>query len=183
MLLICAFIWGTSFVAQGTGMDHMGPFTFQSVRSFLGGAVLIPFILITKLIRRKNGTYEKESKKKRLRTLFVGVGCGSVLCLASCLQQFGINAGTDSGKAGFITAMYILIVPIFGLFMKKRVRPVMWVSIALGIVGLYFLCIHGAFTVMPSDALIMLCSVVFAVHIIMIDRFVPGLDGVKVSCI
>ena len=137
MLLICAFIWGTSFVAQGTGMDHMGPFTFQSVRSFLGGAVLIPFILITKLIRKKNGTYEKESKKKRLRTLFVGVGCGSVLCVASCLQQFGINAGTDSGKAGFITAMYILIVPIFGLFMKKRVRPVMWVSIALGIVGLY----------------------------------------------
>ena len=183
MLLVCSFIWGTSFVAQSEGMKLMEPFTFQVVRSLLGGAVLIPFIIVSGIIKKKNGSYTKPSKRVRRRTLFVGMGCGVILCVASCLQQFGMAMGTDGGKAGFITALYILIVPLLGLLLRKKVRPVMWGCIALGIVGLYLLCIHGGFTVEAGDGLVMICAVIFAVHIIVIDTFVPGLDGVRVSCI
>ena len=183
MLLVCSFIWGTSFVAQSEGMKLMEPFTFQAVRSLLGGTVLIPFIIVSDIIKKRNGSYTKPSKRVRRRTLLVGMGCGVILCVASCLQQFGMAMGTDGGKAGFITALYILIVPLLGLLLRKKVRPVMWGCIALGIAGLYLLCIHGGFTVEPGDGLVMICAVIFAVHIVMIDIFVPGLDGVKVSCI
>lgn len=182
LLLICAFIWGSAFVAQTTGAEYVGPFTFIYLRSFLGGAVLLPVIFVMGKFRN---TEEKNSNGKNSRkTLFIGgLCCGAALCFASVFQQAGIDKGTDPGKAGFITALYILLVPLSSLFMKKRVRPIIWPCIAASVVALYLLCVTENNSVELSDLLVLICAALYTVHILVIDKVSPHVDGVKLSCI
>lgn len=177
MLALTAFIWGTAFVAQSVGMDYLGPFTFNGVRSIIGGIALLPCIV---LLRKVNGQSAASSDGRMM--LLGGILCGLLLFVASSLQQIGIQY-TTAGKAGFVTACYIIIVPVLGVFLKKRIGLPVWAAVALSITGLYFLCITEGFSVGKGDAIIFLCAVVFAVHILVIDYFSPRVDGVKMSCI
>ena len=186
MLVLTAFIWGVAFVAQSVGMNYIKPFTFSCVRSLLGGIVLIPCIwLLDRLNAKAGGSEEKnkpmtKSEKKLLLT--GGICCGLALCVASNLQQIGIQY-TTVGKAGFITALYIVLVPIFGIFLKKKVGLKIWISVAIAVAGLYLLCITEKLTIGKGDFLVLLCAVVFTIHIMVIDYFSPKVDGVRMSCI
>ena len=183
LLLICAFIWGSAFVAQTTGAEHVGPFTFIYLRSFLGGIVLLPVIFIMGKIKKKTDEEKVNEKNGRKTLLIGGICCGAALCFASVFQQAGIDKGTDPGKAGFITALYILLVPLSSLFMKKRVRPSIWPCIAASVVALYLLCVTENNSVELSDLLVLICAVLYTVHILVIDKVSPYVDGVKLSCI
>lgn len=183
LLLICAFIWGSAFVAQTTGAEHVGPFTFIYLRSFLGGIVLLPVIFIMGKIKKKTDEEKVNEKNGRKTLLIGGICCGAALCFASVFQQAGIDKGTDPGKAGFITALYILLVPLSSLFMKKRVRPIIWPCIAASVVALYLLCVTENNSVELSDLLVLICAVLYTVHILVIDKVSPHVDGVKLSCI
>lgn len=202
LLLLTAVIWGVAFVAQSVGMDYVGGFTFNCVRSVIGGIVLIPCIFFLDKVRGKsdeekstvNESRKKQqsetgagakngAKKAEQKTLLTGgICCGIALCVASNLQQFGIKY-TTVGKAGFITAMYIIIVPLMGIFMKKMVGLKIWISVLLAVAGLYLLCITEGFSLGFGDILVLLCAVCFAVHILVIDYFSPKVDGVRMSCI
>ncbi len=180
-LLLTAFIWGVAFVAQSVGMDYIGPFTFNCVRSIIGGLVLIPLIFILKKTD-KTERNEKEREAYKKNTVIGGICCGICLCVASCFQQFGIMY-TTVGKAGFITALYIIIVPILGIFLKKKVAPVVWISSVIAVVGFYMLSISGQMSISKGDILVLICAVLFSVHILVIDHFSPKGDGVTISCI
>ncbi len=182
-LLLAAFIWGSAFVAQSKAMESIHPLTLQSLRSFVGAAFLVPVIAVLDAGKKKAGTYKKMDKTDKRNLLAGGIVCGIILCLASNLQQFGMNANVDPGKAGFITAMYLLLVPLFGLFMGKKVPIKMWICIIAGVVGLYLLCMTGSFSLSIGDTLVILCAVVFAFHILAVDHFVKICDGVKLSCL
>ena len=177
MLLLTSLIWGTAFVAQSVGMDFLGPFTFNGVRSLIGGIALLPCIW---LLEKINGKPEVSGTKKDL--IQGGIACGLLLFAASSLQQVGIQY-TTAGKAGFITAFYIVFVPVLGIFLKKTAGWKVWVSVLLALVGLYFLCIKEGFSIGKGDILIFLCALLFAVHILVIDYYSPKVDGVKLSCI
>ncbi len=186
LLLIAAIIWGVAFVAQSVGMDYVGPFTFNSARSFIGALFLLPCIaLLDKLNGKEKRKPEKgslEYKKERRQLLMGGICCGLALSLATCLQQIGLMY-TTVGKAGFITAFYIIIVPILGLFFKKRCAPTVWIGVILALTGLYFLCITEGFQIGKGDILVFLCALVFSAHIMCIDHFTQFVDGVKMSCL
>lgn len=185
MLLLTAFIWGVAFVAQSVGMDYIGPFTFSCVRSTMGGIFLIPCIWFLDRLAEKDPKEQpaKPYSRKEKKTLLVGgICCGVALCVASNLQQIGIQY-TTVGKSGFITAMYIVIVPVLGLFMKKKVGLKIWISVAASVVGLYLLCMTERMTIGKGDILVMLCALVFSIHILVIDHFAPKVDGVRMSCI
>lgn len=183
LLLICAFIWGSAFVAQTTGAEHVGPFTFICLRSILGGVVLLPVIFIADRLKKKNSKTEESGKGNRKPLFIGGICCGAALCLASVFQQAGIDKGTDPGKAGFITALYILLVPLSSLFMKKRVRPIIWPCIAASVLALYLLCVTESNSVELSDLLVLICAALYTVHILVIDKVSPHVDGIKLSCI
>ena len=178
MLILTAFIWGTAFVAQSMGMDYLGPFTFNGVRSIIGGIALLPCIAMLNKINGASG--KTEGNRKDL--IMGGAACGILLFTASSLQQVGIQY-TTAGKAGFITAFYIVIVPVLGIFLKKKIGWKVWLAVALALAGLYFLCITEEFAVGKGDILIFLCALVFSAHILVIDHFAPRADGVKMSCI
>lgn len=185
LLLLTAFIWGVAFVAQSVGGEAVGCFTFNGVRSLIGAAVLIPVIFfLDGEKKREHGEerfLEQSGDKKTL--VFGGVCCGIMLCIASNFQQFGISF-TTVGKAGFITAMYILIVPVLGLFMKKKVGPKVWLGVVLATIGLYMLCMTSEqFTLSKGDLLVLICAGFFSLHILIIDYFSPKVDGVRMSCI
>lgn len=180
MLVLTAFIWGTAFVAQSVGMDYLEPFTFNGIRSFIGGAALIPCILVLEKINGKGGKEKTESGRRDL--LIGGIACGLLLFAASSLQQLGIQY-TTAGKAGFITAFYIVIVPVLGIFLGKKLGWKVWAAVALALAGLYFLCITEKFTVGKGDILIFFCALIFSVHILVIDYFSPKVEGMKMSCI
>lgn len=185
MLLLTALIWGCAFVAQSVGMDYVGPFTFNCVRCILGSIVLIPVIFLMDGRKRKGGLTEEQMKKDRgdTRTLVTGgVCCGVILAAASSLQQFGILF-TTVGKAGFITAMYIVIVPVLGIFFGKKVKPLIPLCVVIAVAGLYFLCMTEKLSLGMGDLLVLLCAAVFSVHILVIDHFSPLVDGVRMSAI
>ncbi len=184
LLLLTAFIWGTAFVAQSVGMDYMGAFTFNGTRSLIGGAVLIPCIFLLRRFRAgKPGGGSSGGLFARNKTLVTGgICCGLALFVASNLQQFGLKQ-TPAGKAGFITALYIVLVPVFGLFLKRKTGKLVWIGMCFAVAGLYFLCINEKLTIGGSDLLVLACAVVFAVHILVIDHFAPLVDGVAMSCI
>ena len=190
LLLLTAAIWGVAFVAQSVGMDYVGPFTFNAVRSLLGGIVLIPCIVLLKRINAGSkdtaGVAECESGDpdgQRKVLLTGGVACGVLLCIASNLQQFGIMY-TSVGKSGFITAMYIVLVPVLGIFLKKKAGIKIWCSVAIAVGGLYLLCMtDSGFSIQKGDLLLVLGAVIFSFHILTIDYFSPKVDGVKMSCI
>ena len=185
LLLLTACIWGVAFVAQSVGMEYVGPFTFNFVRSILGGLVLIPCIFFLNR-GEKSGSAEKiseEEKKAQRKTLLTGgICCGIALCLATNFQQIGIKY-TTVGKAGFITACYIVIVPVIGIFRKKKCSPMIWPSVLLAVAGLYLLCINEQFSIGYGDILVFVCAILFSVHILVVDYFSPKVDGVKMSCI
>lgn len=188
LLLLTAVIWGVAFVAQSVGMDYVGAFTFNCVRSIIGGLVLIPCIVFLKNLKYKEmGGQGKLSVKESLQVTRVelvgGICCGVALFAASNFQQFGISY-TTVGKAGFITALYVVIVPIMGLFFKKKVSFVIWISVVLSVVGLYLLCMtENSFSLAFGDLLVLICALLFSVHILVIDYFSPKGDGVIISCI
>ena len=180
MLVLTAFIWGTAFVAQSVGMDYLGPFTFNGVRSLIGGAALLPCIWLFQ--KGKGKATEKPSRGARKELIAGGIACGLLLFAASSLQQIGIQY-TTAGKAGFITAFYIVIVPVLGIFLHKKINGKVWGAVAIALAGLYFVCITEKFAVGKGDILIFLCALVFSIHILVIDYFSPKVDGVKMSCI
>ena len=190
LLLLTAAIWGVAFVAQSVGMDYVGPFTFNTVRSLLGGSVLIPCIVLLKRINvgskdtagaAEHASGDPAGQRKVLLT--GGVACGVLLCIASNLQQFGIMY-TSVGKSGFITAMYIVLVPVLGIFLKKKAGIKIWCSVAIAVGGLYLLCMtDSGFSIQKGDLLLLLGAVIFSFHILTIDYFSPKVDGVKMSCI
>ena len=178
LLFLTAFIWGSGFVAQSSGSNYAQPFTFGFVRCILGALVLFVFIKITD--RRKPQGKDLSDDKKTL--IVGGISCGVVLCIAMSLQQIGIEH-TTVGKGGFITALYIILVPILGIFLKKRVGIQVWSSVALAAVGLYFLCITESVSIQTGDLYMLVCAIFFSVHILVIDYFSPKVDGVKMSCL
>ena len=181
MLILTAFIWGTAFVAQSVGMDFLEPFTFNGVRSLIGGIVLLPCIFLIRRINARSGEAEKaEGTRKDL--VLGGILCGLLLFAASSLQQIGI-VYTTAGKAGFITAFYIVIVPVLGIFLHKRIGWKVWAAVVMALAGLYFLCMTEELTVGKGDLYLFLCALIFSVHILVIDHFSPRVDGVKMSCI
>ncbi len=183
LLLLTATIWGVAFVAQSVGMDYIGPFTFNAVRSLIGAAVLVPcIVLLNKLKEKEEGQKNLPGKEDKKTLLTGGICCGVVLAIASTFQQYGILY-TSVGKAGFITAMYIIIVPLLGIFFKKRIGIRIWLSVLIAVAGLYLLCMTGGFQLEKGDFLLLICAVVFSFHIIVIDHFSPLVDGVKMSCI
>lgn len=181
-LLIAALLWGSTFVAQSVASEAVEPFTFLASRSLLGFVFLIPVSIIKDSFSKRAGTYQKPTPKNNRLLIVGGVLCGVALTVASGLQQFGMTAD-NSGKAGFITAMYILLVPILGLFLKKKVRPLMWICVGMGVVGLYLLCMTDGMSLATSDIFLIICAIMFSVHILIVDRFSPYVDGVKLSCI
>lgn len=181
MLILTAFIWGTAFVAQSVGMDFLEPFTFNGVRSLIGGIVLLPCIFLIRRINARAGEPEREEGTRK-DLIIGGILCGLLLFAASSLQQIGI-VYTTAGKAGFITAFYIVIVPVLGVFLHKRIGWKVWTAVVMALAGLYFLCMTEKLTVGKGDLYIFLCALIFSVHILVIDHFSPRVDGVKMSCI
>ena len=207
LLLLTATIWGFAFVAQSVGMEYVKPFTFNCVRSAIGAIFLIPCIFLfqnrsnssskssatlssaNQLNQSDNYLSNQSSADHALpsanqKTLIIGgICCGVILAAASSLQQHGILY-TSVGKAGFLTALYIVLVPILGLFLKKRCSPLIWVSVALALGGLYLLSVpDGLGSIEKGDLLLIACAFLFAVHIMVIDYFSPRCNGVALSCI
>ncbi len=180
--LLTAFIWGTAFAAQSMVTEHLGPLTFNAVRNMVAAlALLVLDLAAAKMVKGRRNMFQlNRAEWKRL--LIGGSLCGLMLILASTMQQIGI-ADTSAGKTGFITAMYIVIVPLFGLFQGKRPTVLLWISVAVAAGGLYFLCVTESFTVAPSDLIVLLCAVLYAGHILVVDRFSGELDGIQMSCI
>lgn len=183
LLLVTALIWGSSFVAQKAG-TVLEPFTYNGIRTLVGGISLVPVILILSKVGKDKSAEAVPKDKKSL--IIGGIVCGTFLAIASNLQQFGMYFDADAGKAGFITALYIMIVPILGMFLGKRVRPLVWFCVLLGACGFYLLTIAGkgvGLTIEKGDLFILLCAVLFSCHILAIDHFSPKCDGVKLSCL
>jgi len=179
ILLLTSLIWGISFISQSKGVELISPITFNGVRCMLGALVLIPVILILDSKKRKKGlTVEKFDK-----TLLIGgIICGTFLCLASTLQTIGM-VYTSPGKSGFITALYMVIVPVLGLFIGKRPSLAILISVLIATTGMYLMCIDSAFTINIGDMLTLGCAFLFSGHILAIDYFSPKVDGVKLACL
>lgn len=186
MLLLTALIWGLAFVAQSVGMENIEAFTFNGIRTFMGAFALLPVVIIRNHKAKKTMDTQAlaENKKKNKATVKYGILIGIMYCIASNLQQFAFNYST-SGKIAFITALYMFFVPIFGLFIKKKVPLLTWICVSFGFVGLYFLCIDpqniGSFN--KGDILSVIASVFFAIHILIIEKYVAYTDGVALSCV
>ena len=181
--ILAAFIWGTAFVAQDLCADSIGAFAFNATRYFIAVLALLVVILISDKVKKNKPTLTAQEKKAANKQLWLGgLCCGAALAIASNFQQAGLVAGTDAGKAGFITALYVVLVPVFGLFFKRKVSLPTWIAVVLSVVALYLLCIKGDFSLAPGDLLVLVCAVCFAVHILVIDHFTAYCDGVKLSC-
>lgn len=198
LLLLTSFIWGSAFVAQSSGMDYVGPYTYNMARNVLAFLFLIPVIHV---IGKKKGVTDNmgsgtgideaasgEANWKSIllpdrTTLVGGIYCGLVMAVASSLQQIGITM-TTAGKAGFITALYIILVPLMGVFIGKKIPRIIWFCVVLAMAGFYLLCVKEGFSISKGDILVLFCSVGFSVHIMTIDHFTSkGVDGVKMACI
>lgn len=190
MLLLAALIWGSAFVAQSEGMAYVEPFTFASVRFFIGSFILLPVISFMKKKETGNGNllegYTKEEGLKgfilKHKVLVSGsIFCGLALTLGTNFQQQGVKYVSSVGKAGFITTLYIVLVPIFSLFIGKKVRTLIWVALAFAVSGLYFLCVTEKLTFEILDILLIMCAVFFAVQIMVVDRYVDRVNPVALS--
>lgn len=185
LLLITALIWGCTFVAQSLGMDHVGPFTFTASRMCLGTLFLLPFILWKRrdLAMNKKTEYARRTSSAYRRTLVTGsVLCGLCLFGGEALQQFGLVNDTEVGKSGFITALYIVLVPMMGVFLGKKTTPLVWAAVAVAIAGLWYLCVPPeGFGISLGDTYTFLCALVFSIHIFVISAFVTKVDGVELA--
>ena len=180
LLVLATIIWGSTFVAQSTGMDHIGPFTFLAIRNVMGALFLFLLSFVTDRFLKDGKTSRQRWANPKLWK--AAVLCGAPLFLAAALQQMGI-VNTDPGKSGFLTAMYIVFVPLFGIFLKKK--PSKWIplSVILGVAGLYFLSCVGVTGISVSDLLLIACAIVYAVQILCIDIFAQELDSVRLNCL
>lgn len=174
-LLLATVIWGSTFVAQSVGVEHIGPFTFLTVRCFLAVATLLPMIALQ---NRKN--FLNALKNKKLWRS--GIPCGIALFVGATLQQMGLLY-TTAGKGGFITAMYIVLVPIFGLLVHRKPPKTALLSVAIAAVGLYCISGAGITSINIGDVLMLLCAGAFAVQILLIDRLSPGVDSVALNMV
>ena len=178
MLLTAAFIWGTAFVAQSKGMDYVAPFTYNAVRTLIGGVVLIPMVFLFGQKSRR-----KVSENNNKISFIGGIICGLVLFAASSFQQLGISL-TSAGKAGFITALYVVIVPVISIIFGQKSSLKMWLCAFTAIIGFYLLCIKEGFRLSKGDLYVLICAVFYSVHIIVIDHFnSKGAEPVKMSCV
>lgn len=192
LLLLAALAWGSAFVAQSLGSDSVRPFTFNAARSFLGAIVLVPVFLTFDRVR------PSEHRKNKRSLLIGGALCGALLFVACNLQQFSISyvdtAGKTAeelqniekaniGKVAFLTALYIVLVPVFGIFIKKKAGANVWLGVLVALVGMYFLCIKPGFTVSTGDIYAFLCAFAFAMHIIVVDDVVKRVDPIRLSCV
>ena len=199
MLVLTAMVWGGSFVAQKSGMELIGPFAFNGIRTIIGGIVLIPLIMVLDRMKSKkqasapavkadaaDSALSEADKKNDQKLLITGsICCGLALLVAGMLQQIGMMY-TTAGKAGFITALYVVLVPIFGRILGKKIRPLIWLCVMASAFGLYLLCMpaSGGFGhINKGDLIVLACALCFAVHILLIDYFSPKVDGVRLSCI
>ena len=182
-LLLCSFIWGTAFVAQSAG-SGMGAYSFLAGRSWLAVLVLIPTMLVFDAVNRRrtgtDGRPKTEAEKKQL--VVAGFVCGTFLFAASAAQQIGITINPSTAKAGFLTAMYVVLVPVFGLFLGRKGSAQLWVSMVVAVLGLYLLCMKNGFTgIESSDWILLSCAVLFSFQIMAVDHFSPQMDGVRLS--
>ena len=189
LLLLTALIWGVAFVAQKDGMKYIGPFTYNCVRSFVGGLFLLVMLPPLDRLRSRSGPLDKGSRRDILAG---GAACGLALFVAANLQQYGIalqDPATNVGKAGFISACYCAFVPVLGLVLKRKSPPLVWLGVAVAVVGSFFLCLMDGLMAGKgldlgrSDLLILLSALGFSVHILVIDHFSPLADGVRLSCV
>ena len=188
MLLVAAIIWGSTFVAQTTASDTVEPFTFLFSRSFIGFLFLIPVIAVFNFQNNKKllDGEERQTLKPSKLTVIAGIMCGVALTIASFCQQKGISLMTDnaSGKAGFITALYIVFTPIFGVILKRRIPKIIAVCVPIATLGFYLLCIKAGFTIEFGDVLTLISAFFFTFHILVIDYFMEkGANPIKTSCI
>lgn len=176
LLLLTSLIWGFAFVLQVSGMDHIHPFALNVHRNFIAGTFLLGLLFFVPAFRRPG------ADKKR--TILGGIACGLFLAVAMALQQYGLMS-TTAGKGGFITALYIVLVPVGGIVLKKTVTKKTWIAVALAALGLYFISVKnaGAFSMEAGDFLVFLSAICFAAHILLIDFLAPVIDGVQMSCI
>ena len=176
LLLLGAVIWGAAFAAQRAGMDHVGPFTFSGVRMLLAGIVMIPASMLS---RRKAGPVTAEVQKKQRRG---GLICGLLLFFATSLQQIGL-VYTSAGKAGFITALYVVLVPVAGwVFLRKQPGKMIWAGVGLAVIALYLLCVPAeGFQIEKGDALLLGCAVCFTGQILFVDHYAPQVDGLTLA--
>lgn len=190
LLFTAAFIWGIAFVAQSSAAAFIRPFTFNGIRCLIGGFTLLPLVFILQAKKSKSLPHGETFSKKRLFSsqelrngLTGGFCCGICLCLGSTLQQFGIEL-TSVGKAGFITALYIVFVPIVSaLFFRKKIALRVIISVLLGLGGLFLLCLTEQFSISKGDLYVLLCAFAFTAHILVIDYFSAKADGVLLSCV
>ena len=181
LLLTAAVIWGTAFVAQSEGMNYVGPFTYNAVRTLLSGIVMIPVILGMQHHERRTGTEQVEVSRKA--TVQGGLFCGLALFAASSLQQIGMTE-TTAGKAGFVTAIYVVLVPIFSVLMHRKLPRKIWICIAAAMTGFYFICIREGFSVSYGDLMTLGSAFFFAMHILCVDHFCrKNADGKTLVCI
>jgi len=186
ILLLTAVLYGASFPAARVGMQYMGPFAWNTIRFFSAVAVLLPVILLrgrsacSKGLSHKDGNKEIKYHSKSL--IEGGLACGLALFVSMTLQQIGIIY-TTAAKSGFITALYMVIVPVLGIFIGKKARPLVWMCITLAAIGLYLLTMKNGFDMKIGDLLTLLCALGYAVHLLIIDHFSPMVDGIKMSCI
>ena len=181
--VLAALIWGTAFVAQSVAADHVGPFTFTAARSAVAFVFLLVLCLVFRCLRRRDFQEEAQARPGSWRDLAIGgICCGVVLTMGTNLQQMGLET-TTSGKAGFITALYIVIVPIAGIFLRQKAPRAIWLSVALAVVGLYLLSCMGVSRINKGDLYLMGCALAFSVQITCIDRLAGNLDGLRMNCI
>ena len=187
LLILTAFIWGVAFVAQDVAADAVPPMYFSGLRMVLAALALLPVVCLSDRHAQKNGgsglVWKRMTSAPKKELFMGGACCGAMLALGSVFQQMGITLGTGAGKAGFITALYIVLVPLAGIFQRKRIGRLVWIAVVLSAVGLYFLCMQGSFSIDPGDGMLILCALSYTGHILVVDYFSRRTDCVKMSCI
>ncbi len=186
LLLLTATIWGCAFVAQDVAADVLQPMSFNGSRMLLAALTLVPVCWLSdrRAVKAEKGMAWKQMDKAQRKTLVQGgICCGVMLAAGSVFQQLGLSLGTGAGKAGFITALYIVLVPLTGLFIGKKLGRLVWIAVVLSVIGLYLLCMTGSFSLDPGDGMLIICAACFCGHILVVDYFGRRTDGVKMSCI
>ena len=184
LLILAAAIWGFAFSAQKAA-EAVSPFTLTACRSVIAGLFLIPVIMLFDKLGGKGRKLFQRGKAPNFNKseLIGGILSGVILGTATLFQQFGLSTGGDAGKTAFITALYVVLVPLISLFFGKRAPLNVWISIGISVVGFYLLCITGDFGIALPDLLVLVCALIFSFHILLIDHFAPACDGIRMSCI
>lgn len=180
LLMTAAMIWGSTFVFQRVGMDYIGPITFNCIRTAVGGIALLLCIFIMNFFSK--GKENKRSSYRKKDVIIGGAMCGIILFIASTLQQIGLKF-SSAGKAGFITTLYIVIVPVLGIFIGRKIKLMISGAILLAVAGLYLLCVTEKFRISGGDFFILMCAFFFAAHIMTVDYFSPKVPGIEISCV